>query len=959
MKIKAILTILTLALGFLGLQAQTTWDFTTLSDADATLLSADATGNWMKDSNNRWCYIAKLTNSPLVANGSELAWGKDLLFSCNAGESGNLRIDPAKGRGWIGGSGVITIPGLKRGQTVTISYKTSSNTEARAFTPTNLSGTSGFDPSSDQLTGTGTVTADGDVVLTPTGALYIYSLTVSEEPSTSAIVIPGANAELYEDVVSNEVSRNSKVNQMLVETYDGNIHYYNTDDLSGVDMDKANSTVVITPKQGSADTYYGTVKNISFAKGVSQGENGDIHNNGVVITEAKGWLESAYVKWEPYQGATTYKVYVKGGQFNDYTALDNMLVRDYGSYGRADMVGLKAATNYSFKVVPVVDDAEVATAASTAENITVKNYNREGFAHKNWTKGVGAYNDDGTLKSGARVFYVTKNTAKTIKCDVVTESNGGITSCTGMQAIIEAYQKGNDTTPATFRILGKISADDLDYFGSSAEGLQVKGRNADSELNITIEGIGEDATLYGFGILVRNAKSVEMRNFAVMRFIDDGLSLDTDNSNIWIHHIDMFYGRNKGGDQKKGDGSIDIKSDSKLVTVDNCHFWDAGKSSLCGMKSESGPNYITYHHNWFDHSDSRHARVRTMSVHIYNNYYDGNSKYGAGAATGSSVFVENNYFRNTNKPMLISMQGTDTKMGTDESDAPTFSGEDGGIIKSYGNVFAEQSSNFKYVTYQQNQTHFDAWEATSRNDVVPSTVKAKKGGTSYDNFDTNSSVMYSYTPDAAADVPAKVEGWYGAGRMNHGDFTFEFNNSTDDSDDEIIPALETALNNYTSSLVGIFGGETISGGGGGNNPGDDPGDNPGDDPSGSTIDADIECTFAANNSYTNSNVFDITGNTSNSKGTAVVNGETLTWCLKLETNTSVKFTLDKAMTMTLIFGSDDSKYTIKVDSAKMTGTADTSVSSKQGKLVVELEAGEHTLTKADTGNLFYIGLKSE
>ena len=50
---------------------------------------------------------------------------------------------------------------------------------------------------------------------------------------------------------------------------------------------------------------------------------------------------------------------------------------------------------------------------------------------------------------------------------------------------------------------------------------------------------------------------------------------------------------------------------------------------LCGMKSESGPNYITYHHNWFDHSDSRHARVRTMSVHMYNNYYDGNAKYGA------------------------------------------------------------------------------------------------------------------------------------------------------------------------------------------------------------------------------------------------------------------------------------------------------------------------------------------
>ena len=87
------------------------------------------------------------------------------------------------------------------------------------------------------------------------------------------------------------------------------------------------------------------------------------------------------------------------------------------------------------------------------------------------------------------------------------------------------------------------------------------------------------------------------------------------------------------------------------------------------MKSESGPNYITYHHNWFDHSDSRHARVRTMSVHMYNNYYDGNAKYGAGSTMGSSLFIQNNYFRNCKNPMLSSNQGTDA-LGEG-----TFSGE--------------------------------------------------------------------------------------------------------------------------------------------------------------------------------------------------------------------------------------------------------------------------------------------
>ena len=80
-----------------------------------------------------------------------------------------------------------------------------------------------------------------------------------------------------------------------------------------------------------------------------------------------------------------------------------------------------------------------------------------------------------------------------------------------------------------------------------------------------------------------------------------------------------------------------------------------------------------------------------MSVHIWNNYYDGVAKYGVGATTGASAFVEANYYRNCNKPMLISMQGSD--IGSDGKG--TFSSEDGGIIKSYKNIFAERSNNFK------------------------------------------------------------------------------------------------------------------------------------------------------------------------------------------------------------------------------------------------------------------------
>lgn len=129
-------------------------------------------------------------------------------------------------------------------------------------------------------------------------------------------------------------------------------------------------------------------------------QSGTISNNGMTITEANGWLESAYIKFNLYSGAKTYNVYVKGGQYSSYTKIDEQLVRNYGSYGRADVVGLKAGT-YSMKVVPVVDNNEVSGKYAEATGMTVKNYSRQGFAFKGGYS-PGAYNSDGTLKSGAR-----------------------------------------------------------------------------------------------------------------------------------------------------------------------------------------------------------------------------------------------------------------------------------------------------------------------------------------------------------------------------------------------------------------------------------------------------------------------------------------------------------------------------------------------------------------------------
>lgn len=933
--------VFTLALLLMSLSAALaqTWTFGAMSEADKALCAADA--NWVLGT-DRYGYTLALENEALVANGSELAYAKGLKFTAGAPADktegkAKVRLNYGSSRLELNGNGVsLTIPSLKAGQKVTVSCSTGKTGTARGLDATNITPVSGsFNATSaDQVTNVGTVTADGDVVLkTNGGGMNIYSIKVETVGGGSSDT-PGST-----DKITHAVARNSKVNQMYVTTKSGDVKYYNTADLTSVKFegDKA----IITPKSGSEnDEYNASVQAIRFAKKADQGESGDIDNPaGVIqITEAKGWQESAYLKWAPFEGASSYNVYV------DDKKIDAQLVRQYASYYRADVLGLKEGT-YSVKVVPVNADGKEIAGANTASNLVVKSYNREGFAHFKYA-GVGAYNNDGTLKAGAKVLYITAKTAKTVSTTVNT---GKLETITGLQSIIDAYSKGKDKTPIAFRIIGKVNLSDLDHISSSAEGLQIKG----AMMNMTFEGVGDDATVYGFGFLLREAESVEFRNFAIMRCLDDAMSLDTDNSHVWIHNMDLFYGK-KGGaaDQAKGDGTVDIKGDSKYVTVAYNRFWDNGKASMCGMKSETGENWITYHHNWFDHSDSRMARVRTMSVHMYNNYYLHNDVYGIGATSGSSIFMESNYFDAVKRPIMSSLQGTDA-MGDG-----TFSGEKGGLIKAYGNVFANKPANFSYIPYAENNTSFDAYEVSNPSEQVPTSVKTLVGGTSYNNFDTNSSLMYAYAADKAEDVPSIVEGFYGAGRLNHGDIDFVIPDETvvTNGHQQPWPALASILDAYTSGVVKVFGESNATGEGGSTEGGSTGGETGGSGEGGSTggstggseggstvtpIEGTVTCSFAGGKASNSS--FTVAGNFKNSTTGVTVDGNTYNDYLKLESSAgTVSFKTTAKMQMTCYTG--DTKAKLKIDGADVTGD------TTKGVVTVTLEVGDHSIAKAGSGS---------
>ena len=508
-------------------------------------------------------------------------------------------------------------------------------------------------------------------------------------------------------------------------------------------------------------------------------------------------LESAYIEWDNFANADGYNVYISN-QSGGYTQLDNELIRLYkdgsSSYWRADAVGLKAG-NYKFKVVPIVDGNEDTASQVESENITVEAHDRTGFA---WVNGdtTGAYNLDGTIKDNANIIYVTEDTKNTVSLDVQTSSSGKVENAQGLQNILDLYKKGYESKPLVVRIIGKVTDPETLEGGD----IVISGNGSDNRIDcgITFEGIGEDATLYGYGIRLKNASNVEIRNIAVMLTDSnegDNIGLQQENDHVWVHNCDFFYGEaGSDSDQAKGDGALDCKK-STYITFSYNHFFDTGKSNLLGLSENTTDDlYITYHHNWYDHSDSRHPRIRFYSAHVYNNYYDGNSKYGVGACLGSSVLVEGNYFRNCKKPMMISMQGSDT--------SGTFSKEDGGMIKAYNNYMIGQES---YIPYSQDNENFDAYEVSSIDEQVPSSVTSLQGGNTYNNFDT-SSIMYDYNADSPEEAKTKVEKY--AGRLNGGDFKWEFNDSEDDESDKLNEELKNALENYESNLLSV-GGDSI------------------------------------------------------------------------------------------------------------------------------------------------------
>ncbi|MDA1358366.1 right-handed parallel beta-helix repeat-containing protein [Glycomyces luteolus] len=235
---------------------------------------------------------------------------------------------------------------------------------------------------------------------------------------------------------------------------------------------------------------------------------------------------------------------------------------------------------------------------------------------------------------------------------------GGFGADTVNEVVLSEYWPGSAASPgdALAELLGEhqdasgeglvvyvdesIAADD-----TGAEEIDVK----DVE-HVSILGVGEAGVLDGVGINVSGAHDIVIRNLVIHNVSEgegDGIGVQNASSQVWIDHNEL-YNEYPDVDKDYYDGLIDIKGESRYITVSWNHLHDSWKTMLTASSDDEGENgdYITYADNWFENLNSRVPLIRRSQVHMLNNYFHNVEDTAINARMGAQVLVEGNYFEN-------------------------------------------------------------------------------------------------------------------------------------------------------------------------------------------------------------------------------------------------------------------------------------------------------------------------
>lgn len=175
--------------------------------------------------------------------------------------------------------------------------------------------------------------------------------------------------------------------------------------------------------------------------------------------------------------------------------------------------------------------------------------------------------------------------------------------------------------------------------------------------NTSIIGVGSDAKLIDGYLAISAVNNVIVRNMEFEAPVDlatayqdgdhpewnaryDAISLGTAKQ-VWIDHCTLSDGKNLDNEiltingvtlpVQRHDGLLDMEDGTDYVTVSYTEFKNHDKTSMVGGSGdqngfkERDVNRLTFSHNRYRDSVQRSPRARFGKIHVYNNYYSGNT----------------------------------------------------------------------------------------------------------------------------------------------------------------------------------------------------------------------------------------------------------------------------------------------------------------------------------------------
>ena len=537
----------------------------------------------------------------------------------------------------------------------------------------------------------------------------------------------------------------------------------------------------------------------SFSTATTDKGDGDTPSDDIIgDVEALGLNEEIRVSFET-NDSYTYTVYykLKDADDSEYARLDDELMIADGNTLNCYILGITAGA-YTVKIQAsgrITEDV----LKTTLTDIMVSAQDRSGFAHFGATEGVGAYNNDGTVKEDAVIIYVTNENKNTVTHTI----NG--TEYVGLVNILHKLYQAD--TPVLVRIIGKITTNQWEY--KNVEPRLSDGSNATDDffentfsteygenlanLIVKIKGSGNGAKTHNYTTTPEGLSDVRLTNggsstttykgsdFPSLKgksvFDDDsyynmievkasknitieGIGTDAEifqfgisfeeSSNIEIKNL-TFTDYPEDALNFLGKDRSDLASYGRYW-VHNCTFnrgynaWDVSgerdKYAGDGSIDFNNVSNLTLAYNVFNNSKKSmlfgsgdSQACMNMTMH-HNHFYKVESRLPLGRNV--NIHSYNNYFDecgNCSDLRKNSYLFSESNYFNSTSKPFILSSSN---VKSYGDKFASSSSNGANIV-------------TDRTKTLSATCKPDNS-TNVANFDTNSSIFYYDSVNKRSDV---------------------------------------------------------------------------------------------------------------------------------------------------------------------------------------------------------------